>query len=115
MFGCAMFVLTVLHATGVIEYPKLLTLYFNTVLVIGFTAISFAAVYVNWANYFWRRDTEQKHSLIPPILTTVGFFLWLFYVAASSFDRGCSQAIDVDIAKNDPGKYFYRVENSFKC
>ena len=78
MFGCAMFVLTVLHATGVIEYPKSLTLYFNTVLVIGFTAISFAAVYVNWANYFWRRDTEQKHSLILPILTTIGFFLWLY-------------------------------------
>ena len=80
IFACALFVLIVLDVTGVMEYPKSLIGQMHSIFEIGFSGVLFVLLYINWANYFWRRDTEQKHSLILPILTTIGFFLWLFYV-----------------------------------
>ena len=75
----ALVVLTFLDNSGILEYPRLLRTHLNTVLLIGWCAICFGLVYVNWTNYFWRRDTEQKHSLFWPILSTIGFVVLAIY------------------------------------
>ena len=75
----ALAVFAVLDMSGILEYPHLLRTHINTVFLIGWCAICFALVYVNWTNYFWRRDTEQKHSLFWPILSTIGFVVLAIY------------------------------------
>ena len=80
IFACALFVLIVLDVTGVMEYPKSLIGQMHSIFEIGFSGVLFVLLYINWANYFWRKDTQQQHRLIAPILTTIGFLLWLIYV-----------------------------------
>ena len=45
----------------------------NRVLFIFACAQGFLLVYINWTNYFWQRDTEQKHSLLPLVLSVLYF------------------------------------------
>ncbi len=75
-----LFILTVLDICEIMEYPRFLFAYSNPLIMLGCCATYFCLMYVNWSNYFWRRDTEQKHRLFWPVLTTLGFFVLFVYV-----------------------------------
>ena len=75
-----LFVLTVLDISEILEYPRFLFAYSNPLIMLGCCATYFCLLYVNWSNYFWRRDTEQEHRLLWPILTTLVFVVLFMYV-----------------------------------
>lgn len=51
----------------------------NRVLFIFACGQGFILVYVNWTNYFWRRDTEQSRNLLAPVLSVLYFVGCVIY------------------------------------